>query len=76
MERNIQIRNVPEDLHRTLKARAASEGMSLTEYVLRELRRMAERPPRRELIERLSKTGRRSLEPSAAEVLRQERDNR
>ena len=41
---HIQIRNVPEDVHRTLKARAAREGMSLSEYLLRDVVELASRP--------------------------------
>jgi len=40
----IQVRDVPEDLHRTLKARAAREGMSLSDYIKGELARLAARP--------------------------------
>lgn len=49
----LQIRNVPDDVHRGLKARAAMEGQSLSDYALAELRRAMERPTRRELIERV-----------------------
>ena len=44
MTRMIQIRNVPEDLHRLLKSRAALAGKSLSDYLLEELRRTAMRP--------------------------------
>jgi len=47
----IQIRNVPEDMHRRLKARAALEGVSLSDLALAELRRSLDRPTRRELLE-------------------------
>lgn len=47
----IQIRNVPEDLHRQLKARAAMEGVSLSDLALAELRRSLDRPTRRELLD-------------------------
>lgn len=47
----IQIRNVPEDLHRRLKARAARDGVSLSQLALAELRRSLDRPTRRELLE-------------------------
>jgi hypothetical protein len=40
----IQLRNVPDALHRTLKARAAMTGMSLSDYLLAEIREIAERP--------------------------------
>ena len=46
----IQIRNVPEALHRKLKARAAEAGMSLSDYLLREMRKTAERPTMEELM--------------------------
>ena len=45
MARTIQIRNVPDDVHRTLRARAAAAGQSLSDYLLGELTRVAERPP-------------------------------
>ena len=50
----LQVRNVPDELHRTLKARAALAGMSLSYYVLLKLRRLAERPTRAELQRRLA----------------------
>ena len=53
MSKMIQIRNVPEALHRKLKARAAEAGMSLSDYLLADLRRSAERPTLEELRERL-----------------------
>jgi plasmid stability protein len=37
----IQIRNVPDDIHRTLKARAAAAGMSMSDYILQDLKRLA-----------------------------------
>lgn len=49
----VQIRDVPEQVHRTLKARAAMEGQSLSEYLRRELERIAETPTPKELLERL-----------------------
>ncbi len=45
MSRSIQIRKVPDDVHRTLRARAAAAGVSLSEYLLAEITRVAERPP-------------------------------
>lgn len=53
MRRMIQVRNVPEGLHRVLKARAATAGMSLSDYLLAELREIAERPTLAEFRERL-----------------------
>jgi antitoxin FitA len=72
----LQIRNVPDELHRRLKARAAMEGTTLSEYALTELRRSMERPTRSELLERIrDRPGTRSTE-SAADAVRAERDAR
>jgi antitoxin FitA len=49
----IQIRNVPEDVHRTLKIRAAAQGTSLSEYILREVTRVARTPTPEELDARI-----------------------
>jgi plasmid stability protein len=72
----IQIRNVPEDLHRRIKARAATAGMSMSEYLLRELRRIIERPTRDELLARIARRSRVSVHPEPAEVIREERERR
>lgn len=76
MSKMLQVRNVPDDLHRTLKARAALAGMSLSEYLLRELTRLAERPTREEMRRRLER--REPVHPSVspAEVLAEERARR
>jgi plasmid stability protein len=73
----VQIRNVPVEFHRRLKARAAIEGMSMSDYILREVGKALERPTRQEVLDRL-RTRRpvRHLKPSAAEVIRAERDAR
>jgi plasmid stability protein len=72
----IQVRNVPESVHRTLKARAAMAGMSLSDYLLIELRQIAERPTLDELRERLEQREPVRLPISAARALRAERDAR
>jgi plasmid stability protein len=72
----VQIRNVPSELHRRLKARAAIEGLSMSDYVLRELRKSLDRPTRQEILERLRALPERRLRPSAVEVIRAERDSR
>jgi plasmid stability protein len=72
----IQIRNVPEKAHRALKARAAMEGRSLSEFALEELLRSLERPTRREFLERLQSRSSVEIPGGAAAVVRAERDNR
>ena len=70
----IQIRNVPDSLHRKLKARAAIEGMTLSDYLLAEMRLSAERPSLRELRERLNQRSPISTEIPPADAVRQERE--
>lgn len=72
----IQVRNVPASIHRQLKARAALRGVSLSDYVLDELRRSVETPTREVLLERLAGRSPVTLRPSAAEVVRMERELR
>jgi plasmid stability protein len=72
----VQIRNVPVELHRKLKARAAIEGLSMSDFVMRELRKALDRPTRQEILERLRARPVRRLRPRAAEVIRAERDAR
>ena len=50
--KTIQVRNVPDEVHRTLRTRAAASGVSLSDYALRELERAAGRPPVAELLAR------------------------
>jgi plasmid stability protein len=76
MSKMIQLRNVPEGLHRRLKARAALEGMSLSEYLIAEVRRSAERPTMSELRERLARRAPVRPPVSPAEAVRAERDSR
>jgi plasmid stability protein len=76
MSKMIQIRNVPESLHRTLKSRAAGAGMSLSDYLLQALERVAERPTRAELLKRIAKRKPVRSEQSFAEMVREERDRR
>lgn len=70
----IQIRNVPDTLHRRLKSRAALAGMSLSDYLMNEIRQMAERPTLDELRARLER--RQGMTPSVAptQAVRAERD--
>lgn len=72
----VQIRNVPDDVHRQLKARAAMEGVSLSELALAELRRSLERPTRRELLERVAARLRMTEGEGTAAAVRAERDSR
>lgn len=76
MPKMIQIRNVPDQLHRQLKARAAIAGMSLSDYLLAEIRQSAERPTLAEIRQRLA--GRTPVVPSVspADAVRAERDRR
>lgn len=75
MAKMIQLRHVPDGLHRQLKARAAMAGLSLSDFLVREVRKIAEQPSPEEMAERL-----RQREPyrgklSPTQVLREERDS-
>lgn len=70
----IQIRNVPEALHRQLKSRAALAGMSLSDYLLSEIRQIAERPTLDELRARLERRPGTTPSMTPAEAVRAERD--
>ena len=71
----IQVRNVSGETSRALKAKAALEGRSLSDYLLRELDRLAQHPSRAELLERIASRGVAELEP-AAQVLAEQRHGR
>ena len=70
----IQLRHVPDDLHRKLKARAAMEGLSLSAYLIREVRQLAEKPTMSEMMERLARRKPVHLKTSPVEILRALRD--
>ena len=76
MSKMIQVRNVPEQVHRVLKARAARQGMSLSDFIKRELARVAERPTTEEWLERTQQAKPIRARRSSAEVIRELRDSR
>lgn len=76
MGKMIQLRNVPDELHRTLKARAAQSGMSLSDYLLREIRYVAERPTREDILRRLEQLTPVITKISNAQAIREEREKR
>ena len=75
MNTMIQIRNVPEALHRELKSRAALAGMSLSDYLLQEIRQVADRPTLDQLRARLDRRPATNLSLAPAEAVRAERDS-
>ncbi len=76
MAKMIQLRNVPDELHRKLKARAAHAGKSLSDYLLEQIKRDAEAPTMEELIARLESRSPVKSRISTADILRQEREKR
>ena len=70
---SIQIRNVPAALHRRLKSRAARAGMSLSDYILREIRQLADQPTLEEMLARLKRLPPVTLSISPADAVRAER---
>jgi plasmid stability protein len=76
MSKMLQVRNVPDDLHAELRRRAAEAGMSLSDYVLRELRRVAERSPTAEIFARSAAMRIPLPMDEVVEGIRAERDSR
>ncbi len=70
----IQIRNVPDHVHRALKARSALCGKSLSDLILDELKAMAALPSSEELLEHLRRAEGFRMTTSSAELIRAERD--
>ena len=75
MSTMIQIRNVPDALHRKLKSRAAESGRTLSDYLLAEVERLAARPTRDEMLARIHGRSRLTLKTPAAVVIREERES-
>jgi plasmid stability protein len=73
MAKMLQVRHVPDELHAALRERAAASGLSLSEFVLRELRAVAARPSRAEVLGRAAHRGGRLSFDDAVEALASER---
>lgn len=76
MSKMIQIRDVPDSVHGTLKSRAASEGMSLSDFIKRELAHLAERPSMEEWLERTKQAKPIPSKRTAAQIIRELRHER
>lgn len=74
--KTLQIRNVPDDLHRQLKARAALAGQSISDYLLLEVRQSLQRPTRAELAERVSRRTAVLTAESSEDAVRAGREDR
>jgi antitoxin FitA len=74
MRSMIQIRNVPDDVHRRIKARAALAGMSMSEFLLREIEAVLERPTREEILRRLTRYPDSRPSIDSASMVREERE--
>jgi plasmid stability protein len=72
----IQVRDVPDSVHSTLKSRAAREGMSLSDFIKRELERVADRPTMREWLERTHNAKPIPSRRTAKQLIRELRDER
>lgn len=74
MPKMIQIRNVPDDLHKRLKARSAELGMTLSDYLLKEAEQAVEKPTLQEMMERLAKKKPVQLDEDPVVTIRRHRD--
>ena len=75
MSKMVQIRNVPDVLHRTFTIRAAHSAQTLSDYLRAELERLAARPTRDEMLARIHGRTRVALKTPAAKILRKERES-
>jgi len=76
MSKMIQLRNVPDDVHRSLKRRAIDEGTTLSEYLVREVTAIARRPTIVDVLQRIRKRRRVTVDESSPAAVRAERDAR
>jgi antitoxin FitA len=76
LSKMVQVRDVPEHVHSALKSRAARAGMSLSDFIKRELERMAERPTMQEWLDRAQQMKPISAKTTAAQAIRELRDER
>lgn len=76
MPRLIQLRRVPDALHRQLKERAEAEGLSLSDFLVREAQKIVERPTVAEMRARLARRSKLDPRPSPAEIIRSQREQR
>jgi antitoxin FitA len=76
MSKMIQIRNVPDHIHRLLKMRAAEAGMSLSEFLVREVSLIADRPSLNEILKHIKSQGSISPSETSASAVRAEREAR
>lgn len=74
MSKMIQLRNVSDSLHRQLKAKAALEGMSLSDFLIREAKLIAARPTLEEMRRRLSALPPVSIKTDPVDIIREMRD--
>jgi plasmid stability protein len=76
MAKMIQLRHVPDAVHRKLKARAAMKGMSLSDYLVREVKQIAEQPTLDEVLDEIAKLSSVKLREPAAVTIRKMRESR
>jgi plasmid stability protein len=76
MNKHIQIREIPDETHRALKARAASEGMSMSDYLRRLIEQDLKRPDWASMVRRMEAMAPAELPVSPVDIIREERDGR
>ncbi len=76
MTKVIQVRDIPDDVHRRLKLRASEEGQSLSDLIRTELNEIADRPTLSEMLERIGSRDPVSIDESAANAVRSGRGAR
>ncbi len=72
----IQIRHVPDEIHKNLKIRATKKGMSLSDYLLSELVKIVKRPTLEEILERIEAREPTNVQENSVDAVRAEREAR
>lgn len=75
MQKTIQVRHVPPDVHRTLSVRAAQAGLSLSDFLLREITVLARRPTLEEVLQRIGQRESAPADLDSAAAVRAERES-
>lgn len=76
MAKMIQLRNVPDDIHRSLKIKATQAGMSLSDFLIREVSHIARRPSLEDVLDRIRQHDPVELSEDSATAVRAERESR
>lgn len=76
MPKNLQIKNVPDDVHAQIRQRAAEDGVTISDYLLRVAENATKRPTIEEMVRRLQERGPIEVSIEPVDIIRADRDSR